>query len=143
MEKSENKDIQSQEEIKQEYIYLTKQTLKKLHKTYNKLYFEGKLHRADFGYLYDFNDKDTYGVYIGRRSRKDKTPLIKINHDNKWTEESLRFTLIHEMIHQYIYECMGGCLIPHGRKFKKVCKIFKEKYGIIIEKYFPKKYIIK
>lgn len=108
---------------------LTKSELKRMHSEYNQMYFGGRLSLSDFKYI---NAKRPFG-----RFRADKkTSEIGISTYRKgWSEEFLKDTLIHEMIHQYVYECMWGCrysLIHHGLQFYYVRWRLKRRYGLHI-----------
>lgn len=52
-----------------------------------------------------------------------------------WTEDFFKEVLIHEMIHQYVYEVLKGGpyhIIQHGIRFHYVRWRLKRKYGLII-----------
>ncbi|WP_370015672.1 SprT-like domain-containing protein [Muribaculum intestinale] len=108
---------------------LTKSELKRMHSEYNQMYFGGRLSMPDFKFI---NAKRPFG-----RFRADKkTSEIGISAYRKgWSEEFLKDTLIHEMIHQYVYECMSGCrysLVQHGLQFHFMRCRLKRKYGLNI-----------
>lgn len=70
------------------------------------------------------------------RLTKGKSVEIGISAYRKgWSEEFLKKVLIHEMTHQYVYECMWGCrysLIHHGLQFYYVRWRLKLRYGLHI-----------
>lgn len=106
---------------------LTKSDLRRLHTEYNQLYFGGRLSMPTFLWL---TGKSPYGRYIMADN------LIQISVTAKrWSAERLKDTLIHEMIHQYIYEHLFGCryvLIQHGLRFYYVRWRLKRRYGLHI-----------
>ena len=99
-----------------------------MHSEYNDLYFGGVLSTPDFKFL---TSKRPYGRYnVG------KTSEISISAFRKeWSDDFLKDVLIHEMIHQYVYERMWGCkysLVQHGIQFYYVRWRLKRKYGLKI-----------
>ena len=108
---------------------LLKSELKRMHSKYNQMYFGGRLSMPDFKFI---NAKRPFG-----RFRVDKkTSEIGISAYRKgWSEEFLIDALIHEMIHQYVYECMWGfrySLFQHGLQFHLVRWRLKRRYGLRI-----------
>lgn len=99
-----------------------------MHSKYNKMYFGGRLSAPEFGF---FARKRQFGRFM-----RGKTVEIGISAYRKgWSEEFLKDVLIHEMIHQYVYECMLGCrysLIHHGLQFYYVRWRLKRRYGLHI-----------
>ena len=112
---------------------ITKRILEEKFKEYNSLYFNNKLTKPKFFFL---NDKRNYGrILLGSRNGKMPTE-IWISKMLNVNEEILKDTLIHEMIHQYVYERLYGLkyqLITHGIKFRYVCWKLNRKYKIKIE----------
>lgn len=111
-------------------MVLTIKLLKEKFKEYNKSYFENKLKMCNFS-LYPSNyEYARFSPQIGQTKAR-----IWINKKIKWDEELLKNTLIHEMVHYYVYSIIGvkNFLFPHGQKFRKVCKEIKEKYGYEIK----------
>jgi len=112
---------------------ITKRILEEKFKEYNSLYFNNKLTKPKFFFL---NDKRNYGrILLGSRNGKIPTE-IWISKMLNVNEEILKDTLIHEMIHQYVYERLYGLkyqLITHGIKFRYVCWKLNRKYKIKIE----------
>ncbi len=112
---------------------ITKKILEEKFKEYNSLYFNNKLTKPKFFF---FNDKRNYGrILLGSRNGKIPTEIwiSKILNVN---EEILKDTLLHEMIHQYVYERLYGLkyqLITHGIKFRYVCWKLNRKYKIKIK----------
>lgn len=107
---------------------LTKSDLRRMHSEYNQLYFGGKLSMPEFVF---FARKQPFG-----RFTRGKTVEIGISAYRKgWSEDSLKDVLIHEMIHQYVYESMCGCrysFIHHGLQFYYVRWRLKRRYGLHI-----------
>lgn len=107
---------------------LTKSDLKQLHSEYNQTYFDGKLSMPDFRFI---ARKRPLG-----RFTKGKIPVIGISAYRKdWSEGELKNTMIHEMIHQYVYERMWGCrysIIQHGLQFHFVRWQLKRRFGLHI-----------
>jgi hypothetical protein len=108
---------------------LDKSDLKRMHSEYNQMYFGGRLSMPDFKFI---NAKRPFG-----RFRADKkTSEIGISaYQKDWSEEFLIDTLIHEMIHQYVYERLWGCrysLVQHGLQFHFMRWRLKRKYGLNI-----------
>ena len=107
---------------------LTKSDLKRMHSEYNQMYFGGKLSMPDFVF---FARKLPFG-----RFTRGKSVQIGISAYRKgWSEDFLKDVLIHEMIYQYVYECMLGCrysLIHHGLQFYYVRWRLKRRYGLQI-----------
>mgnify|MGYP003505783156 FL=1 len=110
---------------------LTKEYLKLKFKEYNQIYFEGKLRMCNFSIYKTSTElgRFTYG-YSNNRSRIwiAQNPL---NIDLKeWTEELLKQTLVHEMIHYYVSDILKVNTIfsPHGYHFRKVCRQIWKKH---------------
>lgn len=113
-------------------VEINKMEMKRRHQEYNQLYFGGKLTMPKFKFL---NSGNCYGRYhCGSRDGSDPSVIYISKHMND-NENELRETLIHEMIHQYVYECLWGMkykLIVHGIRFRYVCWQLRRKYGINI-----------
>lgn len=99
-----------------------------MHTEYNQMYFDGQLSMPEFYFL---RNKRPYGRYSA-----GKNAHIGISAFRKdWSEGFLKDVLIHEMIHQYVYECMWGCrysLFQHGIQFHFVRWRLQRKYGLNI-----------
>lgn len=115
-------------------IKLTKEDLKSRFDEYNKLYFGGKLGKCEF-HVYK-SSISGYGKFNTKKSPKGKiTYSIWITNNCEWTEKTLKETIIHEMIHYYVYavenvHCDG--LLGHGKHFRRQCRRIKNNYGIDI-----------
>lgn len=107
---------------------LTKSDLKRMHSEYNQMYFGGKLSMPEFVF---FARKIPFGRFI-----RGKSVRIGISAYRKdWCEGELANTLIHEMIHQYVYECMWGtryAIFHHGMQFYFVRWRLRRRYGLRI-----------
>jgi Tfp pilus assembly protein PilZ len=57
---------------------------------------------------------------------------IGIAKNIDWTESSLRDTIVHEMIHAYLYQ-NGMPYLKHGKVFKTVMRELNKKYGLNVE----------
>lgn len=107
--------------------FLTKKDLERLHFEFNQLYFGGSLSKPTFKWI-------TCSLPYGRYIASDNLIQISVTA-KRWTEEVLRDTLIHEMIHQYVYERMWGfrySLVQHGIQFYFMRWRLKKKYGLYI-----------
>lgn len=112
----------------QRMIKPTKDYLKMKFNEYNELYFDGILppckisvHKAK-GYF------GSYNILSGNK------PRISIAEYVYWTEEELKLTLIHEMVHHYVcfIDKPKHFVLPHGYLFRRECRKLKNKYGLDI-----------
>ncbi len=113
---------------------ITKVMLKDRFNQYNELYFEGKLTKPKFFF---FNSKRNYGFIL--LGSKDGTipSKIWISKSANVNDDILKNTLIHEMVHQYVYERLFGLkyqIITHGIKFRYVCWRLHKKYNLKLKK---------
>ena len=113
---------------------LTKKDLKERFDKYNKLYFYAKLGKCDFFWL--ISEPGFYGKYATKRTKNGEIKSkIGITRSVKWTEESLKELLVHEMIHMYVTTIEGKShdgVLGHGRRFRAHCKRLKDKFSLII-----------
>lgn len=111
-------------------MVLTIKLLKEKFKEYNKSYFENKLKMCNFSLYSSIHEYARFSPQIGQTKAR-----IWINKKINWGEELLKNTLMHEMVHYYVYSVIGikNFLFPHGLKFRKVCKEIKEKYDYEIK----------
>jgi hypothetical protein len=111
-------------------MILTIKFLKDKFKEYNKMYFENKLKMCNFSLYSSFYEYARFSPQIKKTKAR-----IWINKKIKWDEELLKNTLMHEMVHYYVYSVIGikNFLFPHGQKFRRVCKEIKEKYDYEIK----------
>lgn len=106
---------------------ITKKDLERLHGEFNRSYFGGKLRKPTFKWQ---NSKLPYGRYVAGSNE------IWISRTaDKWSEDFLHDVMIHEMIHQYVYERMMGfqySLVQHGFQFHYVRWRLRRMYGLKI-----------
>lgn len=111
---------------------VTKQALNKRFNEYNRLYFNNQLGKCRLSCLYM---KD-FGAYFFNDKKKDVVKSqIFIAKNVRWTEEALRDTLIHEMIHMYVRTILckkHDGLLGHGCAFRKECRRIKKEFGLNI-----------
>lgn len=111
-------------------VQVSKDDLKRRFEEYNNLYFHNKLKMPEFCIN---TAKLPYGSCVVDK----KQCRIWISKYTKWTDETLRSVLVHEMIHQYVYEVLHGCkytLFPHGIRFHYVRWKLNRKYNLRIDK---------
>lgn len=92
------------------------------------MYFGGVLSTPDFKFI---GKKRPYGRYLAGKTAEFGISAFR----KEWSDDFLKDVLIHEMIHQYVYERMWGCrysLIQHGLQFHYVRWQLKRKYGLRI-----------
>lgn len=111
---------------------ITKKILKEKFHLFNKKYFNDEICDCDFKII----STDAYvGRFIDKNVIKPIICISKndfINNEIGWGEERLNNTILHEMIHAYIYTKHGyvptiGC---HGLRFRVVSTKLYLKYGI-------------
>ena len=97
--------------------------LNQLYKEYNAKYFNGKLGDIVFD-VYEVGDGDifSYALENTRKKRNGEYEAnIKFNSKCGWNNLNIRETLLHEMIHYYVFVKLGRCpLFEHGIFFKLV-----------------------
>lgn len=107
---------------------LNKSDLMRMHLEYNRMYFGGQLAMPELRFI---RSKRPFGRYLAGTDAE-----IGISAFRKdWTEGFLKDVLIHEMIHQYVYERMWGwqySLVQHGLQFHYVRWRLRRKYGLRI-----------
>lgn len=111
-------------------IQIVKDELQRRFEEYNRFYFNEKLNTPRFKFIMA---KKPYGSCHVDKMRCE----IWISKYIKWTDETLKNVLIHEMIHQYVYEVLYGCkytLFPHGIRFHYVRWRLNKKYNLKIGK---------
>lgn len=97
--------------------------LNQLYKEYNAKYFNGKLGDVVFD-TYTVG-KDEIFSYAYENAKKKRNcgymANIKFNSECRWNNENIRETLLHEMIHYYVFIRLGRCpLFEHGFLYRLV-----------------------
>lgn len=102
---------------------------------FNKLYFEGKLHRPKIAV---FRGTGSLGGYFPKRRRMEITKGIDFE------EDFLDDVILHEMVHQYIYRFYKNekLAISHGKTFRREVRRLNKQYNLKIETFtFTYKYL--
>ena len=108
---------------------ITAGNLRRLYIVYNEKYFDGGLIMPRISTYTGVNSMGTFSVRQWKRRIQEE---ISIARNFKLTEEELRDLLLHEMIHQYVYEKYGK--MNHGRYFKNKMNELNRTYGLDIRK---------
>ncbi|MBR4722853.1 MAG: SprT-like domain-containing protein [Muribaculaceae bacterium] len=115
---------------------VTKDGLKERFDRYNKLYFWGKLGKCDFFWL--ATGPGFCGKYAEKKAKNGKiSSRIGITRSVRWTDETLKELMVHEMIHMYVSTVEGKAhdgVLGHGRRFRAHCKRLKNDFGLSIRK---------
>ena len=117
---------------------ITKEDLKVRFDEYNHQYFNSVLPRCEFSVI----KLSCLGRYMfSSRKNGNRKYRISLTSDVKWTEESLRDVLIHEMIHHYVV-AIDGCkgidgfswygLFGHGKRFRRQVRRINREHGLKI-----------
>lgn len=112
-------------------LNITKNILIGHYNKYNEQYFNCKLKIPKFYWL---NCKKPYGRFIANGKNKQNEIWIS-KYYTEWSCDFFKEVLIHEMVHQYVYECLHGTkykIFSHGLKFQYIKYILKRKYDINI-----------
>ena len=102
---------------------------------FNEQFFEGELETIDFRVCK--LKRKTHGCFSDPKE-EDFHPeecYIALNAMIMDTEEEWRNTMLHEMVHYYVYKHFGKVKRPHGREFKEIAKRIKEVSNIDITTY--------
>ena len=116
-------------------IKITKKDVGERFERFNEAYFEGKLRTPKF---FTFSSSTTYGICIWYPHHPSKNK-IGVARNVEWNEVGLDETIIHEMIHLYLYtyhpEYPGlRCLdFGHGMLFRREKRRLKEQYNLKID----------
>lgn len=111
-------------------MIVTKHDIERKFCEYNEAYFGGKLPMPNFSM---YTTKCSYGniTYYPNKNVKNK---LKIAKNINWTEDTLMGTIIHEMIHLYLfvnyYPYYTKKYGAHGKLFKKVKNSIEKQYNI-------------
>ncbi len=113
-------------------VIASKKEIEKRFAEYNALYFENKLPPCPIKPLIG-QGLLAYGEYF---SKNRGGPMIRINISRKlqWTDENLKDTIIHEMLHYYIDLKYGWWLFSHRLPpFSWEAKKLEKKYGFKLQ----------
>lgn len=108
-------------------------TMSKVFKECNKLYFNGSLPVPQFGTI---NKLNTLAKFLYNKDKKGKYPIkyqiIKFSDCYDYTKEDFIDIMVHEMIHYYI--ALNGIKDnkDHGKEFMKIANELNEKYNLNI-----------
>ena len=94
------------------YMYPDVDHMKRWFDEFNRRFFENKLPPAEL--RVGWNGKHTLGSF----STPAGKCLITLNNWYFSPEDEWRDTMIHEMVHYYIYLKYGGKVRGHGKEFK-------------------------
>lgn len=94
---------------------------------FNKLYFEGKMHRPK---IVVFRGTGKLGGYFPKRRRMEITKGIDFE------EKVLDSVILHEMVHQYVYYLYKDEKLGHGKIFQTEMKRLNKQYNLNIKIYF-------
>ena len=112
---------------------VTKEWLAKNYDKYNNLIFQGSLPKvgSDFDIMVS-NARTTLGLFRCERNRTTmrKSYVIKVSGFYEMTEEEVADTLVHEMIHFFIYYMGVTDDSIHGRTFKRLMDGINKQYGL-------------
>lgn len=108
------------------YIALKKADLERRFKEYNEMYFDGALPPCKM-----IVSKTIIGGHCSSAYN-----FIRISNNNRWTEESLKLMIIHEMVHYYVHKVLNkNPLFAHGWTFNRVCDMLRKKYNLKVKVY--------
>lgn len=108
---------------------ITASKIRTLYSEYNKKYFDGSMFMPK---ITTFTGINSMGIFSVKKWTNKVEEELSIARNFKLTEEELRDLVLHEMIHQYVYEKYGK--MNHGKQFKKKMNELNEKYGFDIRK---------
>ena len=108
---------------------ITAKILENLFLEYNKEYFDGCLIMPK---LSTYIGNTSMGIFSVKTKRSFVQKEISIARNFNLTTEELRDLLLHEMIHEYVYDKYGK--MNHGKEFKRKMKEFNQLYGFDIRK---------
>ncbi|MBO5948232.1 SprT-like domain-containing protein [bacterium] len=103
---------------------LTLTHIKKAFSKYNAMYFNNELHTPIFEL---FKSKKAFGQFCVQNRFSD-TPTIKIRISNYYKREERDYddTIIHEMIHLYIYQYRIKDNSSHGKYWLRIANIINK-----------------
>lgn len=105
----------------------TREDIRTRFREYNDLYFYGALPRCKISVTYI----SAMGCYTFDRNRRIGHIWIR---KTDMTENMLRETLVHEMIHHYVKTVEGreGGLFGHNWRFRRQCRRLRKEFGLEI-----------
>ena len=108
------------------YIIPKKEDLERWFNEYNEMYFDSLLSPCEL--IVKTRHDNTLAEYVYNKKRCK----IRIARNVYWTDEKLKLTLIHEMVHHYVQEVLkvNSNFFSHGRVFRKVSRMLRKKYGL-------------
>ena len=113
------------------YITLTRGELVRRFDEYNRLYFDNVLPPCRINMT---KEEGCRGSYVAPSQNDTRIYIPKYAF---WTDTSLKLVLIHEMCHHYVHTFYLSRwdyhIFHHGKKFNKVCKMLKKKYGLRVK----------
>ena len=117
-------------------VRITKQEIEERYHRYNEAYFAGKLPRRM--HFDTYVGKTSFGIATLHSHKKCKDK-IEIARNVQWSEADLKSTIVHEMVHLYLWYYdprYGGknplYNRPHGILFRREGRRLREQYGIDI-----------
>ena len=108
---------------------ITASKLRKLFIECNEKFFDGCLKMPKISTYIGESSMGIFSIKVWK-TRIEKE--ISIARNFNLTQNELRDLVLHEMIHQYVYEKYGK--MNHGRHFKRKMKELNKKYGFDIRK---------
>ena len=108
---------------------ITASKIRTLYSEYNKKYFEGSMFMPK---ITTFTGINSMGIFSVKKWTNKVEEELSIARNFKLTEEELRDLVLHEMIHQYVYEKYDK--MNHGREFKRKMNELNNTYGFDIRK---------
>ena len=128
------------------YVRLTRPKIKKIFEECNRLYFDNKIEIPKKFELWTCQKTCVGWVRAiwDRKARKFVT-WLHISGRYRWTEDNLRKTIIHEMIHMYIRDYMVPLTLwqrifgrkQHGKDFIKKMNELNERFNLDIQTKAP------
>ena len=124
------------------YIRLTRPKIEQIFDECNAKYFNNEVEKPRKFELWTNNKKCVGWVRAIRDRRKASGhyTILHISSRYRWTEENLRNTILHEMIHLYIKDYLQPLTLwqrifpskQHGEDFRQKMNELNESYGLSI-----------
>lgn len=124
------------------YFYPNEAPLDEWFKEFNERFFENKLPPIEF--IVIWGGKNTLGSFR-HPERKANDPFLPEKCDIVFngryfeSEDDWRNTMLHEMVHYYVFMVYGSCSKPHGKEFKSVAKRINASSEFVIDTYSKNK----